>query len=65
MAGIGGAACRAADRDLTILQRLAQDFQTLAGKLRELVQKQHAAVGKAALAGPELRTAASQRCGTG
>ena len=60
-AGVGGAACRTAHSDLAVLQRLAQNFQTVPGKLRQLVQKQHAAVGKAALAGPEGGAAARQR----
>ena len=64
-AGVGGAASGAADRDLAVFQRLAEHFEALAGKLRQLVQKQDAAVGQTAFAGAEVRSAASQRSGTG
>ncbi len=49
--GVSGASRRAADGDLAVLQRLPQNFETFAGKFRQFVQKQNAAVGKAALAG--------------
>ena len=64
-AGVGGAASGAADRDLAVFQRLAEHFEALAGKLRQLVQKQDAAVSQTALAGAEIGPAASQRSGTG
>ena len=41
----------AADYDLAILQRLAQHLQCVAGKLRQLIEKEHAVVGQAHLAG--------------
>ena len=41
----------AADRDLAILQRLAQHLQCVAGKLRQLIQEQHTVVGQTDLAG--------------
>ena len=41
----------AADGDLAILQRLAQHFQCVAGKLRQLIQEQHTVVGQTDLAG--------------
>ena len=59
-AGVGCAAGGAAHRDLAVFQRLAQHLKTLAGELRQLVQKQHAAVGKAAFTGAEQGAAAGQ-----
>jgi translation elongation factor P len=43
-----------------VLQRLAHDFQGALGELRQLIQKQHAAVGKADFAGPRDMAAADE-----
>ena len=53
----------AADRDFAILQRLAQHLQCVAGKLRQLIQKQHTVVGQADLAGAGHCAAARNGCG--
>ena len=42
----------AADGDLAVLQRLAQYLERIAGKLGQLVQKQHAVVGQGDLSRP-------------
>ena len=47
-----------ADGDSAILQRLAQHLQRVAGKLRQLIQKQHTVVGQTDLAGAGYRPAA-------
>ena len=46
---------RAADRDVPLLERLAQHLKRLAVELRHLVQKQDALVGQADLAGLRRR----------
>ena len=56
--GIGRTAGRPADGNLPVLQRLTQDLEAFPGKLGQFIEEQHAAVGKTALAGAELRTAA-------
>ena len=50
----------AADGDLAILQRLAQHLQCVAGKLRQLIQKQDPVVGQRDLPRPGYRAAAGQ-----
>lgn len=43
---------RPADRNLTILQRLAQHLKHMPGELRKLIEKKYALVCEADLAGP-------------
>ena len=57
-AGVGGCPVYAAHGNGAVLQRLAQHLQRIAGKFRQFIQKQHAVVGKAHLAGAGERTAA-------
>ena len=59
-AGVGGTARCTAHGDLSVLQRLAQHFQAVPGKLRQFVQKQYAAVCQTAFAGTESVAAARQ-----
>ncbi len=47
------------------LERLAQHFQRLAAELRQFVEKQHAAMGKAGLARPWSGATADECCGAG
>ena len=47
--------CRARDRHVSFLERLAQDFEHAAMKLQHLVEKQDAVVGEAHLARARLR----------
>ena len=57
-AGVARAAVYPADRNNAILQRLAQHFEGITGKLRQFVQKQHAVMGQAHLAGARGRPTA-------
>ena len=52
----------AADGDPAVLQRLAQHLERIAGKLGQLVQKQHAVVRQTDLAGAGDRPAAHNGC---
>jgi len=59
------AAGRAGDEDLAVLERLSQRFERGSLELGELVQQQHAPVGKRRFAGPEPRPAADDGRGRG
>ena len=50
----------AGDADRAILQRLAHDFEHVAGEFREFVQKEHAVVRERDFAGPRNHAAADQ-----
>lgn len=43
---------------MTVFERLTQNLENLTGKLRELVEKQNAVMGKRDLARHRIRTAA-------
>src|SRR5271157_57639 len=62
----GGGHGGAGDRDHSVFQRLPQDFQHIALEFRQLVEKQHAVMGRADPPEPRNRTAANQtRVGNG
>ena len=58
-------AARAGHGHLAVLQRLPHGLQHIPVEFRQLVQKQHAVVGKGDLTGPHGRAAARQRRGRG
>ena len=53
------------DRDLAILERLAQRIEHARVELGQFVEEQHAIVGERDLAGPGAHAAAGQRCHAG
>jgi hypothetical protein len=57
---VGDGALGAADRDVAVLQRLAQDVQAGGAELRQFVQEEDAAMGQAQFARPGEATAADQ-----
>ena len=58
--GIREADGRAAERDHPVLERLSQHLEDVAPELRKLVEKEHAALREAHLAGPGRRAAADE-----
>ena len=50
----------ARDGDSAVFQRLAHDFQHVAGELRQFIEKEHAVVGERDFAGPRNHAAADQ-----
>ncbi len=59
-AGVGDRAGHARDRDLAVLEGLAQHLQHVAAELRQLVEEENARVGQTDLAGTRRRAAAGE-----